>query len=85
MTIIFTCVLFGLVNGPQWFFYVTNRTVMMAYYSTDSNGVTWTATINSVMCSVAIIPQVVFMDTFKLRHTMLIASATMGELNYSLF
>ena len=57
----------------------------MAYFNTDSTGITWTATINSVMCGVAIIPVVVFMDTVKLRVIMLTATGTMGELKCSGF
>ena len=83
--IITTFVAAGLVNGVQWYFYVTSREAMMAYFNTDSTGITWTATINSVMCGVAIIPVVVFMDTFKLRVIMLTATVTMGEFKCSGF
>ena len=55
----------------------------MAYYETDSNGVTWTVSVNNVACFIAIVPQVVFMDTFKLRKTMLLSVGTMGKVIHS--
>ena len=80
-----TFVVAGMVNGNQWFFYVTSREVMMEHFKTDSNGITWTATIASVMCGVATIPVVVLMDTVKLRITILSATGTMGWLISRLF
>ena len=69
------------IEGSQWYFYVTTREITKAYFNTDEAGVTWTANIPSVMCGVAIIPATVFMDSVKLRTTVLTATGIMGRIH----
>ena len=58
---------------------MTTREITKAYFNTDEAGVTWTANINSVTCGVAIIPATVFMDTVRLRITVLAATGVTGR------
>ena len=53
------------------------REIAKAYYKTDEAGITWTATVGSVTCGIAIIPATVFVDTVRLRIAVLTATSVM--------
>ena len=53
------------------------REIAKAYYSTDEAGITWTATVGSITCGIAIIPATVFVDTVRLRTTIITATSVM--------
>ena len=57
--------------------YMNIREIAKAYYKTDEAGITWTATVGSVTCGVAIIPATVFIDTARLRTTVITATSVM--------
>ena len=79
--IIFIFFVACLIEGSQWYLYLTTREITKAYFNTDEAGVTWTANINSVTCGVAIIPATVFMDSVKLRTTVLTATGVMVRIH----
>ena len=53
------------------------REIAKAYYNTDEAGITWTATVGSITCGIAIIPATVFVDTVRLRTTIITATSVM--------